>query len=94
MRFKSRLAKAITGLAVTSLLAMQAFAANGDLAGPSDPNKTIQNSVGQTFQYENANSGQGTFTMGTGDSSLTAEWDAIHYAVIFDGTYVLVCPRS
>lgn len=89
MRFKSRLAKAITGLAVTSLLAMQAFAANGDLAGPSDPNKTVQNSVGQTFQYENANSGQGTFTMGTGDSSLTAEWDAIRYRVVFDGTYAL-----
>lgn len=94
MRFKSRLAKAITGLAVTSLLAMQAFAANGDLAGPSDPNKTVQNSVGQTFQYENANSGQGTFTMGTGDSSLTAEWDAIHYAVIFDGTYDLGQTRT
>lgn len=89
MRFKSRLAKAITGLAVTSLLAMQAFAANGDLAGPSDPNKTVQNSVGQTFQYENANRGQGTFTMGTGDSSLTAEWDAIRYRVVFDGTYGL-----
>lgn len=89
MRFKSRLAKAITGLAVTSLLAMQAFAANGDLAGPSDPNKTVENSVGQTFQYGSADSGQGTFTMGTGDSSLTAEWDAIRYRVVFDGTYGL-----
>lgn len=88
MRFKSRLAKAITGLAVTSLLAMQAFAANGDLAGPSHTG-TVKNSVEQTFQYENADSGQGTFTMGTGDSSLTAEWDAIRYRVVFDGTYAL-----
>lgn len=66
---------------------MPVQAADGEIAGPGKPNQTIQQTYGgQTFQYGSANSGYGTFTMGSSDTTLTANYDAIYYRVIFDGT--------
>lgn len=72
-------------IALLACLATPVLAADGDIAGPGHKG-TIQQSGGSTFEYENADSGQGKFTMGQSDTSLTAEYDAIYYRVIFDGT--------
>lgn len=92
MNIKKIFIGAVLGLAVQLSMQTVAFAVDGDVAGPGEPNKTIKNDVEQTFGYGAANSGFGNFTMGHGDSVLTAKWDQIYYRIIFDGTYKIGSP--
>ena len=72
---------------MAACLSVTVHAADGDIAGPGAPDKTItQQNGGQTFRYDQAGQGEGTFTMGTADTTLTAQWDAIYYRIVFDGT--------
>ena len=72
---------------MATFMVFPVYAADGDIAGPGQPNKTItQQNGGQTFEYGKPNQGQGTFTMGTADTTLTAQYDAIYYRIVFDGT--------